>query len=185
MYSKISKANENLKQKVYIFYQVWIRYICIFAWPTLVGCTVLRSIDTSLQCVSPFHTEIANTHDDVIKWKHFPRYWPFVRGIHPGEVPSQRPVTRRFDVFLDQRMYKRWSEQPWGWWFETPSWSLWRHCNAMKSCVLVNKCLPTLHIHKLYRCCWWAGKAVSQAIIKHDTDLHMRFHCYFIWQHVV
>ena len=25
-------------------------------------------------------------HDDVIKWKHYPRYWPFVRGIHrsPG-----------------------------------------------------------------------------------------------------
>ena len=23
-----------------------------------------------------------HTHDDVIKWKHFPRYWPFVRGIH-------------------------------------------------------------------------------------------------------
>ena len=21
-------------------------------------------------------------HDDVIKWKHFPRYWPFVRRIH-------------------------------------------------------------------------------------------------------
>ena len=21
-------------------------------------------------------------HDDVIRWKHFPRYWPFVRGIH-------------------------------------------------------------------------------------------------------
>ena len=21
-------------------------------------------------------------HDDVIKWKRFPRYWPFVRGIH-------------------------------------------------------------------------------------------------------
>ena len=21
-------------------------------------------------------------HDDVIKWKHFARYWPFVRGIH-------------------------------------------------------------------------------------------------------
>ena len=21
-------------------------------------------------------------HDDVIKWKHFPRHWPFVRGIH-------------------------------------------------------------------------------------------------------
>ena len=23
-----------------------------------------------------------NTHDDVIKWKQFPRNWPFVRGIH-------------------------------------------------------------------------------------------------------
>ena len=25
-------------------------------------------------------------HDDVIKWKHFPRYWPFVRGIHRPPV---------------------------------------------------------------------------------------------------
>ena len=40
-------------------------------------------------------------HDDVIIWKHFPRNWPFVRGIHP-----------------------------WGWWFETPSWSLWRQCHG-------------------------------------------------------
>ena len=28
------------------------------------------------------------THDDVIKWKHFPRYWPFVRGIHWSPVNS-------------------------------------------------------------------------------------------------
>ena len=27
-------------------------------------------------------------HDDVIKWKHFPRYWTFVRGIHRGPVNS-------------------------------------------------------------------------------------------------
>ena len=27
-------------------------------------------------------------HDDVIKWKHFPRYWPFVRGIHLSPVNS-------------------------------------------------------------------------------------------------
>ena len=27
-------------------------------------------------------------HDDVIKWKHFPRYWPFVRGIHRWPVNS-------------------------------------------------------------------------------------------------
>ena len=27
-------------------------------------------------------------HGDVIKWKHFPRYWPFVRGIHQSPVNS-------------------------------------------------------------------------------------------------
>ena len=25
-------------------------------------------------------------HDDVIKWKHFPRHWPFVRGIHRSPI---------------------------------------------------------------------------------------------------
>ena len=28
------------------------------------------------------------SHDDVIKWKHFRRYWPFVRGIHRSPVNS-------------------------------------------------------------------------------------------------
>ena len=28
------------------------------------------------------------SHDDVIKWKHFPRYWPFVRGIQRSPVNS-------------------------------------------------------------------------------------------------
>ena len=27
-------------------------------------------------------------HDDVTKWKHFQRYWPFVRGIHRSPVNS-------------------------------------------------------------------------------------------------
>ena len=27
-------------------------------------------------------------HDDVIKWKYFPRCWPFVRGIHWSPVNS-------------------------------------------------------------------------------------------------
>ena len=27
-------------------------------------------------------------HDDVIQWRHFPRYWPFVRGIHRSPVNS-------------------------------------------------------------------------------------------------
>ena len=65
-------------------------------------------------------------HDDVIKWKHFPRYWPFT-----GEFPAQRPVTRSFDVFFDLLLNKRLSKQSWGWWFETLSRSLWRHRNEV------------------------------------------------------
>ena len=38
----------------------------------------------------------AFNHDGVIKWKNFPRYWTFARGIHR---PAQMPVTRSFDVF--------------------------------------------------------------------------------------
>ena len=30
----------------------------------------------------------SQNHDDVIKWKYFPRYWPFVRGIHRSPVNS-------------------------------------------------------------------------------------------------
>ena len=64
-------------------------------------------------------------HDDVIKWKHFPRYWP----LETGEFPAQRPLTQSFDVFFDLCLNKWLSKQPWGWWFETLSWSLSRHCN--------------------------------------------------------
>ena len=32
--------------------------------------------------------DFTDIHDDVIKWKHFPRNWPFVRGIHRSPVNS-------------------------------------------------------------------------------------------------
>ena len=60
-------------------------------------------------------------HDDVIKWKHLPRYWPFF-----------------FDMSLNIRLSKQW----WGWWFETAWDPLWRHCNGnidnkLTSCVFM------------------------------------------------
>ena len=56
----------------------------------------------------------------------------------PGEFPSQRPVMRSFDVFFDLRLNKRLSKQSWGWWFETLSRSLWRHCNVKNSMAADN-----------------------------------------------
>ena len=46
-----------------------------------------------------------------------------------GEFPTQRPVTRSFDVIFDLCPNKRLSKQWWGWWFETPSHTLWRQSN--------------------------------------------------------
>ena len=54
-----------------------------------------------------------------------------------GEFPSQRPVTRSFDVFFDLRLNKRLSKQTQGWWFETPSGSLWRHCNVIAYSLVI------------------------------------------------
>ena len=47
-----------------------------------------------------------------------------------GGFPSQRPVTRCFDVLFDVGRNKWLSKQSSHRWFETPSLSLWRHCNG-------------------------------------------------------
>ena len=84
-------------------------------------------------------------HGDVIKWKHFPGYWPFARGIPPPPPPpphththTQRPVARSFDVFFDLRPMKQLSKQLRRRWFETPSRSLWRHCNEKNDMIALN-----------------------------------------------
>ena len=46
-----------------------------YHWPTFVTHCVMWRYFTVL-------------HDDVIQWKHFPRYWPFVRGIQRSTVDS-------------------------------------------------------------------------------------------------
>ena len=54
------------------------------------------------------------------------------------EFPSQRPVTRGFDVSLICALNKRLSKQSGGWWFET--WSnitrYWTHCKRKKAKTL-------------------------------------------------
>ena len=44
------------------------------------------SLDLKFKMIPIHSVEIC--HDDVIKWKHFPRNWPFVRGIHRSAVNS-------------------------------------------------------------------------------------------------
>ena len=148
-------------------------------------------------------------HEVVMRWKRFPRHWPFVRGIYwlpvdsshkgpvirgfgvfmvslldelfveqtdefpviwdpheahymtslwwgtwwrnqmekfsallalfagnspvTGEFPAQRPVTRSFDVFCDLPLNKRKKSKHS--WIQTPSRSLWRHCNESETLI--------------------------------------------------
>ena len=59
-----------------------------------------------------------------------------------GQFPSQ--VTRSFDVFYDLRLNKRLSKQWWGWWFQTPSHPLWRHCNV--GCIYIVAAFSSVNV---------------------------------------
>ena len=70
-------------------------------------------------------------------WCHpmdpFSALLPICEGNPPviGGFPSQRPVTRSFDVFFNLRLNKRLSKQSRHRWIETPSRSLWCKCYDM------------------------------------------------------
>ena len=72
-------------------------------------------------------------HNEVIRWKHFPRYWPFVRGIHrsPVDSPHKGQWRGAFDLPLNKRL----SKQSRRLWFETQSRSLCL-CNVIASNAL-------------------------------------------------
>ena len=65
----------------------------------------------------------------IIWWRHqmktFSALLALCEGNSPvtGEFPSQRPVTRSFDVFFDLRLNNRLNKPSIRWWFETPSHS--------------------------------------------------------------
>ena len=70
-------------------------------------------------------------HNDVIKWKHFPRYWPFVRGIHrsPMNSPNKSQWRGALMFFICAWINGFNNKQSRRRWFETPSPPLCRHCN--------------------------------------------------------
>ena len=88
-------------------------------------------------------------HDDVIEWKHFPRYWPFVREIHRSPVNS--PHKGMWHRALMFSLIYAWTngKQSIHRWFETSSRSLWRHCNAYTNWICVLVILDNTFAHTL------------------------------------
>ena len=72
---------------------------------------------------------VGTEHDDVIKWKQFPRYWPFVREIYrlPVNFPHKGQGRGALMFFFDLRLNKRLSEHSWSW------------------CLSIDICLSTNH----------------------------------------
>ena len=75
---------DNFVHFVLISLDLLLKYsswICKIIW------IVMRHLLNILLWVS-WMGQMRLYHDDVIKWKHFPRNWPFVRGIHRSPVNS-------------------------------------------------------------------------------------------------
>ena len=83
-------------------------------------------------------------YDDVIKWKHFPRYWPPVKSLHKGQWHGGLIFS------LICAWINAWVNKSWRWWLETPSRPLWSHCNEKsKQAVWKIHLDPQLAISKL------------------------------------
>ena len=76
------------------------------------------------------HAGIKVNHDDVIKWRRFPRYWSVVQGIHRSPVNSPHKGEWR-GALIFSCLNKQLIKHSRRWWFETPPCPLWRHCNVM------------------------------------------------------
>ena len=82
----------------------------------------------------------------------------------PQWIPHTKACDTELWYFFDLRLNKRLSKQPWGWWFETPSWSLWRQCNVAPWQVSVfNDTILTF---------WW----ITNSITMFSTNITFPFH---------
>ena len=94
---------------------------------------------------------------DVIKWERFPRYWPFVRGIHRSPVNSPHKDQWRRDLMFS--LICAWIGS---WVNNREAGDLRRHRTHYDS---------HCNIHSQYHSCWWSGDVRSQSISSYDTDL--------------
>ena len=124
---------KNLPGRLIILIEICHHCPCRWFWAKL---GAKQSIDTALTTkFDPFSSKLLSTFMMTSSNGNIFRVTGPLCGefTGPGEFPTQRPVTRSFDVFFDLRLNKRLSKHSWGWWFETLSWSLWRHHNVQMS----------------------------------------------------
>ena len=134
------------------------------------------------------------THDDVIKWKHFR-----VTGHLCREFTGHRWISRtkvidaELSCFFDLRLNKRLSKQWWGWWFETPSHPLRRHCivivmrgaipfhGVTRSCITIVHCWQNVTKYRHQGpALLLQHDAVARIFSQWGHSFRWKLHCY--WQ---
>ena len=73
--------------------------------------------------------------DDVTKWKHFQRYWPFARGIHQSLVDYPHKGQRRGALMFSLICTCTNSKQSRHRWFKTSLRSLWHDCSVSSTMI--------------------------------------------------
>ena len=110
----------------------WCKQNSSFPWIYIEQLNIVKSPTTIviprtiLWSLLPRSATTTHFHDDVVKWKHFTRYWPFMRGIHRSPVNSPHKGQWRealmfslICAWINSSVNNR----------KAPSRSLWRHCN--------------------------------------------------------
>ena len=96
--------------------------------PTLSSGITTTSGVTSGDKVANFVTIMTSSNGNILR----------VTGHLCGEFTPHKGHWRRALMVFYLILNKRLSKQRWGWWFETPSRPLWRHCNECSlSCWLL------------------------------------------------
>ena len=116
----------------------------------------------------------SNFHDDVIKWKHFPCYWPFVNSPHKG--PWRGALIFFFDLCLNKRL----SLQSQDWWFETPSHTLWRDCYVAGAYSLGSTVISIGSSHNKFTCRYFSDSQIMINFVQWElnTSAHwIHIHC--------
>ena len=93
-----------------------------------------------------------------------------------GAFSEQRPVTRSFDVFFDLHLNKRWNKQSRRRWFQMPSRSLWRHCNAATSLHCSGDRLLPVN-RRIYRCVASNFEVCQNLILNEEHPCMWGFTC--------
>ena len=113
------------KQHSMIYLYIYI-YCCLYSWEYMKYDTML-SVSTAgkPRCAGMDFCMMKSSNGNIF------RLTGPLCGEFPGEFPTQRLVTRSFDVSFGLPLNKRLSKQSRGWWFETLSCPFWRHCNGI------------------------------------------------------